>query len=167
MSTINIVPARREEKNLVANLLQLYLHDFSEVEALETNAEGRFDYREFESFWGEPDHHVFLARYETRVVGFAFVQEGFYHEKDDKPDTQLIDMVEFFVLRRYRRKGVGYAMALHCFQTFPGRWQVRTDENNPGAVKFWERVIADFSQNRYETFHPVRFPGVTYYFESP
>ena len=93
MSTITVVPAKPEEKNLVANLLQLYLHDFSEIEALETNEEGLFDYRDFESFWNQPDHYIFIARYENRAVGFAFVQRGFYHEKDDRHDEELIDMV--------------------------------------------------------------------------
>ena len=167
MSTITVVPAKPEEKTLVANLLQLYLHDFSEVEALEINEEGVFDYRAFESFWNQPDHYIFIARYENRAVGFAFVQRGFHHEKKDRHDEQLIDMVEFFVLRRYRRKGVGYAMALHCFHTFPGKWQVRTDEANPGGAAFWKRVITDFSKHRFEAFHPIAFPGTTYYFESP
>jgi predicted acetyltransferase len=166
MPTITILPAQPEERKLVANLLQLYLHDFSEIEALETDEEGLFTWNGFDDFWTQPDHYVFLARYENKVVGFAFIQRGFHNEKADRHDEQLTDMVEFFVLRRYRRKEIGYAMALHCFGAFRGRWQVRVAENNPGAVKFWQKVVSDFSKNRFEVFRPKEFPEIIYYFES-
>ena len=91
MSFITVLPVGPEERDLVANLLQLYLHDFSQIEPLETNEEGLFDYQGFEAFWSEPNHHVFLARDENRVVGFAFVQRGFRHEMDNRLDEKLID----------------------------------------------------------------------------
>jgi hypothetical protein len=51
MSTITILLAQPEERKLVANLLQLYLHDFSEIEALETDEEGLFTWDGFDAFW--------------------------------------------------------------------------------------------------------------------
>lgn len=167
MSSITVLPAQPEERQLVTNLLQFYLHDFSEMEALETNEEGLFTWEGFDDFWTQPEHYIFLARCENRVVGFAFIKRGSHHEKADRYDELLIDMVEFFVLRRYRRQAVGYAMALHCFSAFPGRWQVRVVANNPGAIQFWQKAVADFSKDRFEVFHLEKFPEVIYYFESP
>lgn len=167
MSSITVLPAQPEEKKLVTNLLQLYLHDFSEMEALETNEEGLFTWDGFDNFWTQPNHHIFLVRCENRVVGFAFIKRGAHHEKTNQYDEQLTDMVEFFVLRRYRRQAVGHAMALHCFSAFPGRWQVRVVANNPGAIQFWQKAVAGFSKNKFEVFHLETPPEVVYYFESP
>jgi predicted acetyltransferase len=51
------------------------------------------------------------------------------------------DMVEFFVLRRYRRCGVGGQAARALFARFPGEWQVRQIATNQPATAFWRRAI--------------------------
>jgi predicted acetyltransferase len=34
-------------------------------------------------------------------------------------------MSEFFVLRKYRRQGIGRTAAVELFERFPGPWRVR------------------------------------------
>jgi predicted acetyltransferase len=56
-------------------------------------------------------------------------------------------MSEFFVLRRFRRSGVGRDAALQIFRMLPGPWQLRQLTGNPDATKFWRRIIpVDFTE---------------------
>jgi predicted acetyltransferase len=50
-------------------------------------------------------------------------------------------MAEFFVMRKYRRLGIGRKAALALLTQFPGPWQVRQQLTNPTATAFWRTVI--------------------------
>jgi predicted acetyltransferase len=59
-------------------------------------------------------------------------------------DETVWDMAEFFVIRRYRRRGIGTAIAHQVWKQRPGRWEVRVMQSNPSAYLFWERAITRF-----------------------
>jgi predicted acetyltransferase len=54
-------------------------------------------------------------------------------------------MAEFFVLRRYRRRGIGTRLTHLAFNRFPGAWQVRVMDSNAAAVRFWRKAIESFT----------------------
>jgi predicted acetyltransferase len=60
-------------------------------------------------------------------------------------DAVLWDMAEFFILRGYRRRGIGTKAAHEVWRRFPGQWQVRVMEINSYAVSFWEHAVAEFT----------------------
>jgi predicted acetyltransferase len=62
----------------------------------------------------------------------------------------VFDMTEFFVLRRFRRHGVGLAAAFAAFDLFKGAWEVRQREENVAATTFWRRAIGDYTGGNYE-----------------
>lgn len=62
-------------------------------------------------------------------------------------------MDEFFVIRRYRRRGIGTQMAHEVWRRFPGAWEIRVMEANTKAGEFWERAIAKFTG---KAISPVR-----------
>jgi predicted acetyltransferase len=81
-------------------------------------------------------------------VGFALVQPGSYLSAD----PSVFDMAEFFVLRRYRRKGVGECVAAWLFDRFAGTWEVREKANHTAAIAFWRRTIGRYTGDRFEDF---------------
>ena len=90
---IETVPAAVEEQPVVANLLQLYAHDFSEFQNLELGFDGRFAYSQLPLYWTEPSRHPFLVRVADRLAGFVLVKRG----SDISGDEGVWDMAEFFV----------------------------------------------------------------------
>ena len=50
-------------------------------------------------------------------------------------------MAEFFVMRKYRRGGIGNEAARTLFARFPGKWQVRQERANGAATLFWHTAI--------------------------
>ncbi len=166
MQSITISRAANNEYPIVHRLVQLYLHDFSEFEGQDGDADGLYPYDDLAEFWSDPRRAPFLVRYDGKLAGFALIQRGFFHEHQQVHDESLVDMVDFFVMRKYRRKGVGRSLARHCFDTVRGSWQVRTDEYNGGAFAFWQRVINEYTHGQYQAYRPQKYPGVMYYFNN-
>ena len=81
------------------------------------------------------------------LVGFAMVASG-----GGTPGGPPVDyrMAEFFVARTWRRRGVGRLAVELILNRFAGRWQITEYLRNPTAVAFWRRVVANYTQNRYQ-----------------
>jgi predicted acetyltransferase len=143
---VTLVPAVAADAGLLANLLELYVHDLSEVFAIAPGEDGRFGYAKLPQYFAEPERRfAFLIRCDGRIAGFAFVTVG--SPMSDDPDVQ--DIAEFFVLRGYRRLGVGRRAAQLLWQRLPGAWVVRVSEGNRGGVQFWEDVIRAHTRGSY------------------
>jgi predicted acetyltransferase len=143
---ITIEHAEPAEATLLANLLELYIHDLSEVFAIEPGPDGRFGYPALPRYWSEPEQRFpFLVRADGKAVGFALLTRG--SPASDDPD--VLDVAEFFVLRRHRRSGCGRRAAVLLFDRFPGRWLVRVSEGNRGAMPFWESVVSTYTRGEF------------------
>jgi predicted acetyltransferase len=140
---LQVIPAIVDEMPIVANLLQLYAHDFSEFHDLELGPDGRFNYPPLPLYWSDPNRHPFLVRIEGKLAGFVLV----------KMESSIWDMVEFFVVRGYRRQGIGTAIAHEIWKRFPGPWEVRVMQLNHSALQFWQRSIAAFTGKAIQPIH--------------
>lgn len=131
------------DAELLSNLLELYIHDLSPAfPNIEIGENGRFGYGRLRLYWEEPDRRFpFIVRYNGRIAGFILVTRG----SPVTDDPAVLDVAEFFVLRRYRRSGVGLRAAYLLWNRLPGTWVVRVSEGSPGALPFWARIIAEYS----------------------
>jgi len=132
---VEVLPATFDQMPILANLLQLYAHDFSEFHDVELDAAGRFHYAPLSLYWSDPGRHPFLVKLHGKPAGFVLV----------KKESSVWDMAEFFVVRGCRRRGLGTAIAHNVWRRFPGPWEVRVIETNHAALQFWERAISEFS----------------------
>jgi len=86
--------ATERDATLLANLLELYIHDLSEVFPIELGVDGRFGYGSLPLYWSKPEtHFAFLFRLNSRIAGFALVARG----SPATSDSQDLDLAEFFV----------------------------------------------------------------------
>ncbi len=139
---VQVIPATVDQMPIVANLLQLYAHDFSEFHDLELGPDGRFNYPPLPLYWTDPNRYPFLVRIEGKLAGFVLV----------KRESSIWDMVEFFVVRGCRRRGIGTAIAHDVWRRFPGLWEVRVMESNQSALQFWQRAISAFTGTAIQPF---------------
>ena len=136
-----VVEATEAERSVMSRLLELYCYDFSEFNGSDVDAQGEYGYRYLDLYWTEPDRSPFLIAVDGRWAGLALVRSGDVH-----------DMAEFFVMRKYRRSGVGRFAAGLVFEWFPGLWTVRQQISNPDATTFWRSAIPyRFDETRTET----------------
>jgi predicted acetyltransferase len=138
---IEIIPALLEQKPILANLLELYSHDFCDFVALEIGPDGRFGYSDLDIYWTEPARHPLLVYVDNRLAGFVLI-DGLLR---GSPDMMVWDVAEFFVLRGYRRTGIGTQVAHQVWKRFPGRWEVRVIVSNEPAYRFWHHAITSFA----------------------
>jgi predicted acetyltransferase len=129
------------EKSLLDRLLQLYLHDFSDFAELgttyaEVDNAGIFPYPPgTDDYWRQDGNMPLLIRADGRTAGFALVNRW-------SPLDRAVEhaLAEFFVLRKYRRAGIGRRAALQIFDRYPGRWELGVASYNPAALSFWRSV---------------------------
>jgi predicted acetyltransferase len=146
---VQVIPALPEQESILANLLELYAHDFSEFINLQLGADGRFGYERLPSYWKESNRHPFLITADGHLAGFVFVHRG--SELSD--DADVWDVAEFFIVRGFRRLGLGTKAAQEIWKRFIGDWEVRVIDRNQQAKTFWARAIKEFLG---ETIEPIR-----------
>jgi predicted acetyltransferase len=127
---------------LLENLLELYIHDLSEIVAVEPGPDGRFGYPRLAQYFTEPERrHAFLIRSGVALAGFALVTRG----SPASDDPEALDVAEFFVLRRHRRTGIGREAAFALWDLLPGQWVVRVFEANRSGLPFWSRTVREYA----------------------
>jgi predicted acetyltransferase len=144
---IEIIPASLEQKAILANLLELYMYDFWEFVDLEIGPDGRFGYSDLDIYWTEPARHPLLVYVDTRLAGFALI-DGLPRGSHE---VTVWDVAEFFILRGYRRAGIGTEVAHQVWRRFPGPWQVRVIVSNEPAYRFWHQAIKSFAGQEIES----------------
>jgi predicted acetyltransferase len=142
---ITLPSAAALDKLALANLMQLYYYDLSEVNGADVDGTGRFDSLRLDMYWTEADYHPFLICIDDRLAGFALVNRlSRLHNPFDGHSV-----ADFFVMRRYRRQGVGRTAAMMLFDRFPGAWEVSSSADNvPGHV-FWRGVVDHYTGGHY------------------
>ena len=134
---MRLVPASDEQKPLIANLIQLYLHDMTETMPFPVGPDGRFEYDFLDRFWQFP-YLIYLG---DEIAGFALVI-------DECPLTSrrpCYFMAEFFVLKAYRRRGIGQAALAAIAERHPGDWHVGVPQQNTPAQTFWFRALGPYA----------------------
>ena len=139
---VSLERAEPSQRETLVNLVQLYIHDFSEFLSAQRNLaveeDGRFaDLLRLDEYWSAPDRSVWFVRAGGQLAGFALLNA---RSHCDRPVD--FNMGEFFVLRTFRRDGVGARAAVDLIQTHPGQWEIAVSALNPPALAFWPRVVA-------------------------
>ena len=143
METVEVMPAGPQERRAIENLFQLYTHDFSEnwagTDRGDVDAEGRFMPYPLDSYWADATHIPLLFRIASHIVGFALLNRESHAQA-------AVDwsIAEFFVLRKYRRGGIGTAAAHAAFARYPGILEISVARKNVSALAFWRRTISGF-----------------------
>lgn len=140
-----------DEKEILRNLLEKYHYEFSQWDGRDVNALGLYGYAYLDNYWTEEKRYAFFIQVDGKIAGFAMVND--YPEVNEPVDYV---MAEFFVMFKYRRSGVGRAAAVALFDRFKGRWQLMRHPANLASVRFWDSVVADYTNGHYRLMrsHP-------------
>lgn len=161
MAELALRRCETRDRPALARMLELYQYELSDIWDQDLDANGEFGY-DLESFWRSPTCHAFIATVAGRYAGFATV------DRRVKIGPEGWWMDQFFVLKKYRRAGVGAALAAHVFEALPGDWEVGQMLSNAPAQVFWRRLIAARCGGRYaeQWIEQGRWTGVVQRFYS-
>ena len=137
---IQIIKASLEQKSTIAQLYELYTYEMTDLADFDINDNGYYGYAELPMFWTNPNKYPFLIWVNKKLAGFVLVQKG--SPIDLNPN--IWDIAEFFIMRKFRKKGIGQFIAQNIWSQFEGTWQVRVWDNNQAACAFWNNTIKKF-----------------------
>lgn len=159
---LQILPASIADKPALERLMELYCYDFSAFDGADVDAQGRFGYPYLDLYWTEEGRHPFLLRVDGKLAGFVLVNKHTL-----LPNSEW-SVAEFFVMRKYRRHGIGKQAAHFIFDQFRGRWEVAQIASNPEARQFWRRVIGEYTEGKFEemAFDEEKWKGTVQVFEN-
>lgn len=123
-------------------LLELYQYELSDIWPQEADHEAKYGYN-LEPHKQSERFHAHVAMEGSHYVGFALVAPAVVTRKEGNW------MEQFFILKRFRRSGAGYALAKHVLLTHPGAWEVGQMPANLAAQAFWRRVIEKVTSGSY------------------
>ncbi len=146
---IEITEATREDQSIIQNLARFYIYDLSEYQLRKCPDDGLFEDEDYSRYWTTPGHFPFLVTCQNELAGFVFVEEGGRSADID------YNIAEFFIVRKFRGKGVARFAARNIFQRFRGNWEVMAIARNAPAIQFWKKTINEYVQGHYTTSSEV------------
>lgn len=162
MSDVDVQPLLPQEAPVLAALLQLYRYDFSEFRDDDVEADGRYVINQFQLYVSDAAHMPFLIRVESQLAGFAILRTC------DAVDGRgvVTDVAQFFIMRKYRRRGIGEVVATQLFDRYTGVWQIGERPNNFVAQAFWRAIIRRYTGGDFEELPGDELIGPTQFFVS-
>jgi predicted acetyltransferase len=152
--TVSVRDARgtARDREWIESVYRDYLDDLSPLNTgvFSATSLGEIGYSESDQlnrWFGDSSVNPLVILRGNDPVGFAMVARG-----AAAPGRQAVDyrMAEFFVARTWRRRGVGRLAVELILNRFAGRWEITEYLRNPVAVAFWRRVVANYTQGRYQ-----------------
>ncbi|HDX9587539.1 TPA: GNAT family N-acetyltransferase [Bacillus pseudomycoides] len=155
-----IEKVKLEDKTVLKNLTELYKYDFSEFDPEDVNEHGLYEYMYVDYYFTEEGRFPFFIKVNGKHAGFALIREI------EENDRTYYSMSEFFVMKKYRKSGVGKQSAVQLFSKFPGEWEVAEMEENIPAQAFWRKVISAYTNNEYREIRKDGWDGPIQVFHS-
>lgn len=135
-----------DEKYLLIRLMELYNYEFSVYSDNDISDYGYYGYSHIDDYWNEEGRFPYLIRVDNKIAGFALICPHCDYRKE--ADARCIG--EFFIMLKYRRKGIGSKVAAQLFDKHRGLWEVCYWKNNLPAGKFWKSVVEKYTKNNYQ-----------------
>jgi predicted acetyltransferase len=141
-----------EDREILSNLLEKYDYEFSQYDLRDVNKLGLFGYKYLDYYWTEEKRWAYFIMVDEKLAGFVMVI--------DMPEVEGTEtdfqMAEFFVMYKYRRSGIGKQAVFQVLDKHKGCWQLRRHPKNIASVYFWNNVISEYTNGKFELIesHP-------------
>jgi len=144
-----ITKAEQNDKHILRHVMTLYLHDLSEFNSdLEINQRnGLFEFDVLDWFFEKEGLTPFFIRMDDdKTIGFILLQSGPF----SNPEFADYVLNSFFIMKKYRRQGLGRAACKVFFEQLPGRYAISQIKTNTPAIEFWKNVYKSLNIEYYE-----------------
>ena len=144
--SIKLKEVLESEKMILRNFYSLYLHELSNfTQNLDVGEDGAFHYEELDKFWDVDGLTPYFIKLEDEIIGFILLLERPFLKKNN--DYGIND---FFILNKYKGKGVAMQAARKIFEEKPGHYFVIQVVENKRAVAFWQKVYKRLNIETHE-----------------
>ncbi|UVJ46500.1 GNAT family N-acetyltransferase [Pseudomonas sp. LS1212] len=118
---------------------QFYAYESSDWEQEDVEVDGRFYIHDahLARYWQEPQWSANLILVDGFIAGFLLI------ERSELPGLQALELADLFILKKYRRLGIGRALATQVLTSGEHAWLVRFYQQDETARSFWRAVLDD------------------------
>ena len=135
-----------KDKEILNNLMEKYLYEFSQWDKNDINENGLYDYPYLDCYFTEENRFPYFIKFNGKLAGFALISD--YPEVEgEKTDLCLS---EFFIMHKFRRKGIGKEAVRLILDRHHGKWQLKRHPHNTASVCFWDSVIKEFTNGCFK-----------------
>ena len=153
---VEVIQVPVEEKQTLNNLLKMYCYEWSQYNKFDVNDKGEYEFEHhLPKFWNKENHYPFFIKVNGILAGFVLIDDEFQIYKNSDYSVS-----KFFVMHKYRKAGVGRYAAKAVFDMFHGKWEIERHPNNIASVIFWDRIINEYMDGKYEIIKSC--PDVVY-----
>jgi predicted acetyltransferase len=126
---ISLYKAGINDKGLLDNLLQLYLHDLSEFITIEVGPNGKYEQNISPQYVSSFEKSAYIIHAEYHIIGFVLTE----------PNGSDLKINDLFVLNMWRGKGVGSVVVDSLLRS--GKALVcQFNSKNDLARYFWNNI---------------------------
>jgi predicted acetyltransferase len=136
---LELIPASSEHLPLLGNLYQFYAYESSDWEQEDVEIDGRFYVSEayLQLYWQRPDWSAQIILLDGFIAGFLLI------ERSDVPGVNALEFADLFILKKYRRQGIGRALVEQVIIASGRPWLVSYYQQDPLAVPFWQTLLRE------------------------
>ncbi len=156
---IELIPTDVEQLPLIRNLYQFYAYESSDWEQEDIEVDGRFYIHEphLQRYWQEPDWSAQLILVDGFIAGFLLI------ERSELPGIEALEFADLFILKKYRRQGIGRALVQQVIVAGGGSWLVSFYEQDTLARQFWQCLLAELPLRSCERLRDTQQPELHSY----
>jgi predicted acetyltransferase len=154
MPQVSVRDGRTEDRDWIQSVYRDYLMD------LAPSATGLFpmlpeigqrEPEQLDRLFAGRGARVLTVCYAEERVGFAklIAQPAGPAAPAPAPSAEF-SMAEFFIVRSWRRRGIGAQAVRLILDRFEGAWLITEHLRNEAAVRFWRRVVSAYTGGRYQ-----------------
>jgi predicted acetyltransferase len=128
--SVKLIIATEHDFKRIENMMQFYMHDFSEWLPISLNENGLFSTRPQFEYFSKLTTKFYVITVDGETAGFVSVDDEVNY-----PDTNH-NIGYLFIARGFRRKGIAKSVVNELLARFSGGWQIFHITENLGAAVF-------------------------------
>ncbi|CZF86966.1 GNAT family N-acetyltransferase [Grimontia marina] len=132
------------ERHVLENLFSYYVYEFSQPLGLSLDSDGKYAFKSetLNPYWLRDDHHPYFILSDGELAGFVLVRRY-------PPNIAVWDIDQFFVLRKFKGKGLGKKALAAALDQRLGDWQIRIMKENIDVLGFWQSAVEELVGGDY------------------
>ena len=139
MQKFSLEKVKKEEENILQNLLEFYLYDFNFFYEDDLNDNGRFEFIDTNEYFTKEKYEAFFIRVKDKLAGFILINNN----------TELIKngtrIEEFWIMPKYRKGYFAFSVLKEVFSRYQNEIEFIILEQN----KRWLKAINYFINKNY------------------
>ena len=137
---LTLHPITQADRERFWNINQKYLYEMTLYYPDEMDEKGVLHYGYFDQYFVDAKRKAYFIYNDETLVGFVMINP--YSVLGGNPDYT---MAEFTIFPAFRRNGFGFEAATLFLSTFKGKWEIKFNEKNIGAKKFWTKITEKYN----------------------